>query len=35
MHVRSSGSEFTPNAQMLEQHPYLQEDFFRRPLSDP
>ncbi|KAI7895281.1 uncharacterized protein EV154DRAFT_574114 [Mucor mucedo] len=32
--LRSPGSEFTPDVQMLEQHPYLEEDFLRRPLSD-
>ncbi|KAG1468160.1 hypothetical protein G6F56_004002 [Rhizopus delemar] len=32
--LRSPGSEFTPTIQMLKQHPYLEEDFFRRPLSD-
>jgi hypothetical protein len=31
---RSPGAEFTPTIEMLQQHPYLEEDFFRRPLSD-
>ncbi|KAG1171477.1 hypothetical protein G6F46_012916 [Rhizopus delemar] len=32
--VRALGSDFTPTVDMLEQHPYISEDFFRRPLDE-
>lgn len=32
--IRAPGSEFTPSVAMVQQHPYIAEDFFRRPLDD-
>ncbi|KAG1048494.1 hypothetical protein G6F43_009116 [Rhizopus delemar] len=31
--VRAPGSDFTPTVDILEQHPYISEDFFRRLLD--
>ncbi|EIE83991.1 hypothetical protein G6F46_010294 [Rhizopus delemar] len=32
--LRASGADFTLFAIMLEEFPYIQEDFFKRPLDD-
>ncbi|KAG1040245.1 hypothetical protein G6F43_012326 [Rhizopus delemar] len=32
--IRTPGSEFTPSVDMVQQHSYITEDFFRRPLDD-
>ena len=32
--VRNPGADFTPTEQMLAQYPFLQENFFKRPLED-
>lgn len=32
--IRAPGSDFTPTENMLEHHPYLQQDFFKRPLDE-
>ncbi|ORE04366.1 hypothetical protein BCV72DRAFT_211404 [Rhizopus microsporus var. microsporus] len=32
--VRSPGADFTPSSALLEHCPFIEEDFFRRPLPD-
>ncbi|KAG1144473.1 hypothetical protein G6F37_011200 [Rhizopus arrhizus] len=32
--LRTPGADFTPSEAMLDEFPYLKEDFFRRPLED-
>ncbi|CEG67188.1 hypothetical protein RMATCC62417_03654 [Rhizopus microsporus] len=32
--IRTPGSGFTPSESMLEQFPYIQEGFFKRPLPE-